>query len=106
MKWDISDMSSWKNKDFPRGACIPEAGNSSEYVTGGWRSERPVRDAAKCTQCLLCWINCPDSSVHVVDEKVVGFDLEHCKGCGICANVCAVKCIDMVPEGCEITEVK
>jgi pyruvate ferredoxin oxidoreductase delta subunit len=106
MKWDVSDMASWKNKDFPRGACIPEAGNSADYVTGGWRSERPERDDERCTQCLLCWISCPDSSVIVEDEKVVDFDLEHCKGCGICAQVCPVKCIDMVPEGCELPEVK
>lgn len=106
MKWDVSDMGSWTNKQFPRGACIPEAGNSADYVTGGWRSERPVRDAARCTQCLMCWINCPDSSVVVEDEKVVAFDLEHCKGCGICAQICPVKCIDMVPEGCELPEVK
>lgn len=106
MKWDVSKMGSWKCDEFPRGACILEAGNSVDYVTGGWRSERPFRDNEKCTHCLLCWINCPDSAVIIEDEKVVGFDLEHCKGCGICAQVCAVKCIDMVPEGCELPEVK
>jgi pyruvate ferredoxin oxidoreductase delta subunit len=105
-KWDVSNINEWKCDDFPRGAVIKEAGNSEDYVTGGWRSERPWRDAETCTQCLLCWINCPDSSITIEDEKVVGFDLEHCKGCGICAQICPVKCISMSPEGCELPEVK
>ena len=105
-KWDISSMSEWKNDDFPRGAVIPEAGNSNDYITGGWRSQRPWRDETKCTQCLICWIFCPDSSVQVEDGKVVSFDLDHCKGCGICAHECPSDAISMVPEGCELPEVK
>ena len=88
MKWDISEMDSWTYKQFPPGACIPEAGNSHDYVTGGWRSERPWRSDEKCTQCLL------------------GFDLDHCKGCGICAQVCPADAIEMVPEGCDLPGVK
>lgn len=106
MKWDISEVNTWTYKQFPAGAVILEAGNSDGYVTGGWRSERPVRNDEKCTQCLLCWIVCPDSSIRVADEKVTAFDLDHCKGCGICAQVCPVDAIDMVPEGCDLPEVK
>ncbi len=106
MKWDISTMGSWGYDRYPAGAVIPEAGNSDDYVTGGWRSERPWRDDDACTQCLLCWIVCPDSSVIVVDEKVTEFDLAHCKGCGICAKVCPVDAITMAPEGCDLPEVK
>ncbi|MCK8115833.1 4Fe-4S binding protein [Anaerosoma tenue] len=106
MKWDISEMGSWTYGQFPPGAIIPEAGNSNDYITGGWRSERPWRDDATCTQCLLCWIVCPDSSINVADEKVTSFDLDHCKGCGICAQVCPVDAIEMVPEGCELPGVK
>lgn len=106
MKWDISEIGSWTYKQFPVGAVIPTAGNSTEYVTGGWRSERPWRDDAKCTQCLLCWIVCPDSSINVAGEKVTTFDLDHCKGCGVCAQVCPADAIQMVPEGCDLPEVK
>jgi len=106
VKWDISEMGSWTFKQFPPGAVIPEAGNSDDYVTGGWRSERPWRDDEKCTQCLLCWIVCPDTSIRVEDEKVTTFDLAHCKGCGICAQVCPVDAIEMVPEGCDLPGVK
>ena len=104
MKWDISKMQDWKSDEFPQGAVIPEAGNSCDYVTGGWRSQRPVRDEAKCTQCLFCWIYCPDSAVNVSDEKVRDFNLAHCKGCGVCANECPVDAISMSPEGCELRE--
>lgn len=106
MTWDISKMGEWTYKQFPPGAVIPTAGNSDDYITGGWRSERPWRSDEKCTQCLLCWIVCPDTSVMVADEKVVDFDLDHCKGCGICAQVCPVDAIDMVPEGCDLPGVK
>jgi pyruvate ferredoxin oxidoreductase delta subunit len=105
-KWDVSDINQWKSDQFPRGAVIPAGGNSDEYVTGGWRSERPYRDDDKCTQCLLCWVFCPDTSVMVKDQKVYDFDLEHCKGCGICAHECPVDAIEMVPEGCELPGVK
>jgi pyruvate ferredoxin oxidoreductase delta subunit len=39
------------------------------------------------------------------DGKMVGIDLEHCKGCGICAAECPVKgkAIHMKPESeCEL----
>ncbi len=86
-------------RDIPRGGLILEAGNSILYKTGGWRAFRPVRDEAKCTNCLFCWIFCPDSSIIVKDAKMVGFDLDHCKGCGVCAKQCPVDCIEMVEEG-------
>lgn len=73
------------------GGVVRDAGNSVLYVTGTWRSMRPVRDLEQCTQCLICWIVCPDAAITIEDGKVVGFDYQHCKGCGICAEQCPVK---------------
>ncbi|HIC94410.1 MAG TPA: ferredoxin [Anaerolineae bacterium] len=70
---------------------VTDAGNSVEYLTGGWRTLKPVRDEERCTHCMICWVYCPDSCILVEDGRVVGFDYDHCKGCGICAAECPVK---------------
>ena len=75
---------------------IVEPGTAKDFVTGDWRSDRPVWNKDKCIHCLSCWIACPDSSIKIApDDKkttvVTGIDYDHCKGCGICANECPVK---------------
>jgi len=85
-------------KDIPIGGLIVEPGNSENYHTGGWRTYCPVLDKEKCINCMICWIFCPDSSVVVKDGQMVGFDLDHCKGCGICAYECPKDAIEMVLE--------
>jgi pyruvate ferredoxin oxidoreductase delta subunit len=99
MKWDTKDINSWTAEKHPIAATIFEAGNAKEYKTGSWRSYRPVRDAEKCTQCLICYMYCPDSSIPVENDEITQFDLDHCKGCGICAEECPVDAIDMAEEG-------
>jgi pyruvate ferredoxin oxidoreductase delta subunit len=90
-------MKGWR--EIPGGGLILEAGNAVQYKTGSWRSQKPVRNEEKCTHCLICWIYCPDSAILVENEKIKGIDLEHCKGCGICAKECPVHAIEMVKEG-------
>src|SRR5665811_2062301 len=60
-------------------------------------------DEETCTQCLFCYFFCPDASVVVEDQKVVAFDYDHCKGCGICMVECPPDAISMHPES-EFTE--
>ena len=88
----------WKN--IPWGGLIVEAGNSVNHKTGGWRSFRPIWDKDKCSQCLRCWILCPDAAILVENGKVTSFDYDFCKGCGICAHECPpkVQAITMVNE--------
>ncbi len=98
MKWDIRKIKEWKFYEHPQGITIPEAGNAHYYPTGSWRSQRPEINWDKCTHCLFCFIYCPDSSIIVKGEKVVGIDLAHCKGCGVCAEECPKQAIEMLKE--------
>ena len=67
-----------------------------KYTT---RTMRPVVNFATCTQCTLCWLNCPDASFDVTPDATYDANLEACCGCGICEAVCPVKnCITMVNE--------
>ena len=77
---------------------IGEAGR-----TGEWRTHLPIIDDQKCTAsklnkptCFLCWLYCPEAVVTKTIPPTI--DLEYCKGCGICAQVCPVQAIVMAPE--------
>lgn len=98
MKLDINNLAKCKRADIEKGATIPEGGTAKQYKTGSWRTFRPVREDAKCTDCMICWVYCPDSSIVVKNEKIIGFDLDHCKGCGICAKECPKSAIEMKDE--------
>jgi pyruvate ferredoxin oxidoreductase delta subunit len=86
-------------KSLPLGDVL-EAGTAAQFKTGDWRSLRPIHDKEKCTNCLICWVYCPDSAIEVADGKFAKFNLDHCKGCGICETVCPPKvhAITMVDE--------
>lgn len=87
--------------ELPEGGIWTEPGSSLMRKTGDWKTDQPVWDSAKCISCMTCWAYCPDSCIKTEkyinektqkeDVKNIGIDLEHCKGCGICAAVCPPK---------------
>lgn len=77
---------------------IGEAGR-----TGQWRTSRPVVDHSKCVAakagkavCFQCYVYCPE--VVIAKRIPIEIDLDYCKGCGICVEVCRSGAISMVPE--------
>jgi pyruvate ferredoxin oxidoreductase delta subunit len=47
---------------------------------------------------MICFFACPESSIRVENDKMVDFDMKHCKGCGICKQVCPRDAIEMMNE--------
>jgi pyruvate ferredoxin oxidoreductase delta subunit len=106
-------MTEYTWKDLTVGNVVDEPGNSTEYHTGDWKSQRPQWNQEKCIRCGVCWNFCPDNAIEkrpgefVVttrDGKKKKYDhyfvadLEYCKGCGICAHECITGCIEMIEE--------
>jgi len=89
-------------KEIPIGGLIDDPGSSKKFKTGDWRSFRPITDFKKCIHCMQCVINCPDDSIPTEGSgnniKRKETDWDSCKGCGICSNICPVKCIKMEEE--------
>ncbi len=74
--------------------------NSFTASVADWRIEKPVFNKDYCIDCQFCWIYCPDISIISRDKKMIGVDMDHCKGCGICVEVCPTnpKSLLMFPE--------
>jgi Pyruvate/2-oxoacid:ferredoxin oxidoreductase delta subunit len=71
------------------------AGEAAAKQEGTWDRERALQEAERCLSCgicnlcLQCVSLCPDASIRPnKDKTAVTVDLEHCKGCGICAYEC------------------
>ena len=98
MAWDLNNEAQWTYKDIPLGVVAIEGGTSEAYETGSWRTDRPIWNEDNCTDCMLCWVSCPDSSITVNNQKMSGIDLMHCKGCGVCVTVCHFDALEMMNE--------
>lgn len=72
--------------------------NSFSISVADWRIEKPLLNLDTCIHCQFCWIYCPDMSIVSRDKKMVAIDFDHCKGCGICVEVCPTDALLMFPE--------
>ena len=85
----------WKELPIAGVCWIP----STEYLTGDWRTYKPVLDLKKCNRCLICYVYCPDGAIEWTQKaKEIAFNYKYCKGCGICAKECRQEAIKMVLE--------
>ncbi len=62
--------------------------NSIQHSVADWRAEKPVFNEEHCIHCQFCWVYCPDTSIISKDKQFDHIDYVHCKGCGICVDVC------------------
>ena len=76
-----------------------------DEVIGGLDEANALFEARRCLSCGNCFACdncygvCPDNAVLKVDEgDGYAFDLDFCKGCGICVEECPCGAIEMVPE--------
>jgi pyruvate ferredoxin oxidoreductase delta subunit len=81
--------------------------NSFTASVADWRIEKPVFNKDFCIDCQFCWVYCPDISIISRDKKMIGVDMDHCKGCGVCVEVCPTnpKSLLMFPEQAQEEEV-
>ncbi len=104
----IPELPKWH--EFPEGAVVPAIrrgfqigprgqSRSEMFKRGTTKSMRPVVRFDLCTQCTLCWLECPDECFDPTPDGYYDVHYEYCVGCGKCAQVCPVReCIVMVDE--------
>jgi len=62
--------------------------NTYTATVASWRVLKPVYNRDICIDCQNCWVWCPDTSIISRDKQMLGIDYDHCKGCGVCVEVC------------------
>ena len=102
-------LNTWYYDDAPRAMrphleAARRASTFDEVVTGLDESTalfeaRRCLSCGNCFECDNCFGVCPDNAVIKLGPgKGYRFDLEYCKGCGICVEECPCGAIEMRPE--------
>jgi NADPH-dependent glutamate synthase beta subunit-like oxidoreductase len=102
-------LNTWYYSDAPK-TVAPRLDSvrrqsSFDEVTQGLDETNALFEARRCLSCGNCfgcdncYGVCPDNAVLKVDEADgYAFDLDYCKGCGICVTECPCGAIEMIPE--------
>jgi pyruvate ferredoxin oxidoreductase delta subunit len=80
-----------------------DPGSTRKNKTGGWRTYVPDFIHEKCIACNTCNRVCPEGICHPnkkgkknsAGKVYYESELDYCKGCGICAEACPSKAIEM-----------
>lgn len=85
--------------------CRPPGAAQRGGLEAPWDPERVIAEATRClttqtcTWCEVCQLICPDLCItRDPDSDGILIDLNHCKGCGLCAHFCPKGAIRMETE--------
>lgn len=86
--------------EIPKDSRKYSENSSFTNTVSDWRVIKPIFNAEHCINCQFCWVYCPDLSIIAKDKKFSHIDYDHCKGCGICVEVCptGIKSLLMTDE--------
>ncbi len=108
---EFDALKPWYYDDAPRGVQpeLERARRESTFdeVVGGLDESTALFEARRCLSCGSCFACdncygvCPDNAVIKLEPGgayAYAFDLDYCKGCGLCMQECPCGAIEMVPE--------
>jgi pyruvate ferredoxin oxidoreductase delta subunit len=75
---------------------VVQPGTTRDQKKTGWRIYRPRFLQENCIGDRACELCCPDGAVYRIEKRK--YDVDACKGCGICAEMCPVEDIVMEME--------
>jgi NADPH-dependent glutamate synthase beta subunit-like oxidoreductase len=99
--WYYSDAPKTVRPQLDLARCT----SSFDEVQGGLTEDNALFEARRCLscgncfECDNCYGVCPDNAVIKLGPgKRFQFNLDYCKGCGVCVSECPCGAIEMVPE--------
>jgi NADPH-dependent glutamate synthase beta subunit-like oxidoreductase len=108
---DFDKLTPWYYSDAPKTVqpMLAAARRASTFdeVVGGLDESNALYEARRCMSCGNCFACdncygvCPDNAVLKLEPTGAyqyAYDLDYCKGCGICAEECPCGAIEMVAE--------
>jgi len=108
---DFDKLTPWYYSEAPKTMRpmleVVRRRSTFDEVVGGLDESNALYEARRCMSCGNCFACdncygvCPDNAVIKLEPTgsyQYEYDLDYCKGCGICAEECPCGAIEMVPE--------